>query len=215
MKASSLAIILALTSLVTAHNAEASAPVRVKALKTLDGQVMRCDHRADNGRVAYRITGQRGLIKAGNVEVTIEFETLKCVEQSGVLAFEKARLDGRLVNSLNGFIEFSNLELIAYTPDFNVVKAKGVQISGSQHSVTFVAPVDKFVGLYRRNANANGGRRVSMITFLRGWASLGDARTGKVIETTLTPFGAYNVFLSEEDNTLAFAGQLAGPLDPL
>ena len=73
----------------------------------------------------------------------------------------------------------------------------------------------KFVGLYRRNAQANGGRKVSMITFLRGWANLGDARTGKVIETTLMPFGAYNVFLSEEDNTLAFAGQTAGSLDPI
>lgn len=187
---------------------DAGANVPIRSVKTFDGQIMTCNTRADSGRVAYRVSSQQGLIKSGNLEVTIEFETLKCVESAGILGFEKASLDTRVVNRLNGFVEFSTLELVGYTPDFKVMKVQALNLNSNEHRVTFVAPVNAYVGLLPRNANSNGGRRVAMLILLRGQANLGDARTGRVQDRTLVSFGAYSVFLSEQESTLAFASQL-------
>lgn len=214
MNARSVANLLILSFVICGAQASNATQRPLRKVQTFDGQVMRCENRTDTGRVGYRIKSQHGLIKNGNLEVTINLETLKCNEREGILGFEKSALEGRFVNSQNGFIEFSSLELVGYTPDFKVVKALPVNLDESEQSLTLVAPVSGFVGLLPRNLNALGERRVAMIAFLRGNARMGDARTGKVLEQALVPFGAYDVFLSESENTLAFASQLSGSLDP-
>ena len=190
---------------ISSARAQQGASVPLQSLKTFDGQVMRCDNRADIGRMAYRIKSTTGLIKAGQLHVTLDFETLKCAERTGLLAFEKAGLAGRTVNPYGGFLEFSTLEMVGYTPDFKVVKSGSADLNETDHSVTLVAPVSGFVGLLPRNANGNGDRRVVMIAFLRGQASRGDARNGQVKDRSLIAFGAYNIVLSENEGTLTFA----------
>ncbi len=199
---SSLALVSSFLWMSGAHGQSA---IPLQSLKTFDGQVMRCDHRTDLGRLAYRIKSTAGLIKAGQLHVTIDFETLKCSERAGVLSFEKAALAGRVINPYGGFVEFSTLEMVGYTPDFKVVKSGSANLSETDHSVTLVAPVNGFVGLLPRNTNGNGDRRVVMIAFLRGQAAMGDAQTGQVKDRSLIAFGAYNVVLSENEGTLSFA----------
>jgi hypothetical protein len=179
--------------------------VALQSVKTFDGQAMTCQHRYDTGRMAYRVKSAAGVIRSGNLEVTVNFETLKCVEKAGIFGFENSGLAGRLVNPLNGFIEFQNLDLVGYTPDFKVVLQQKARLDIGDQSIQFVAPVGKFAGLLPRNANANGARKAVMQVFLRGVANLGDARTGVVQDHDTVAFGAYSLLLSEADGTLSFA----------
>lgn len=172
---------------------------------TADGQVMSCMVSQDVGRMAYRVKSVGGVIKAGNVEVSVQFETLKCGEKSGVYAFEASGLAGRSVNSLGGFVEFSNLELVAYTPDLKAMKTQAASLLIGGQSATFVIPVASFVGLLQRNVNGVGDRRVTLTALLRGQAMLGEAKSGKVQERTVVNFGTYNVVLSEAAGNLTFA----------
>lgn len=199
-----LVSVLAISAL---SNAVASNPtdVALQTVKTFDGQVMTCQHRYDAGRMAYRVKSAIGVIHAAQLEVTVNFETLKCVERGGIFGFEMAGLQGRLVNLMNGFIEFQSLEVVGYTPDFKVVEKRTAKLDISDQTVRFSAPVGKFAGLLPRNANANGARKVIMTVFLRGAANLGDARTGVVQSQETVAFGAYNLLLSESDGTLRFA----------
>jgi hypothetical protein len=201
---------LSLLSLFALPAVVAAAPknptdVALQAVKTFDGQAMTCQHRYDTGRMAYRVKSVSGLIRAAQLEVTVKFETLKCVERTGMFEFETAGLEGRLVNPLNGFIEFQTLELVGYTPDFKVVQKQSAKLDIGEQSVQFSAPVGAFAGLLPRNANANGARKAVMTVFLRGTANLGDARTGQVQDRDTVAFGAYNLLMSEAAGTLSFA----------
>ncbi|CAN5467694.1 hypothetical protein BH10BDE1_BH10BDE1_25490 [soil metagenome] len=197
-------VITSVTAL-AANSANSPTDVSLQSVKTFDGQAMSCQQRYDAGRMAYRVKSAAGVIRAGQLEVTVNFETLKCVERAGVLGFENAGLAGRLANPLGGFIEFQNIDLVGYTPDFKVVLKRPASLLIGDQTVQFVAPVGKFAGLLPRNANSNGGRKVVMIVFLGGVANLGVAKTGQVLDHDTVAFGAYNLLLSEAEGTLTFA----------
>ena len=177
----------------------------LREVKTGDGQVMRCENSADLGRVSYRVLSSSGLIKAGNVEVTIGFETLKCDQRQGVFGFLVQGLAGRNANAHGGFVEFSGLDLVGYTPDLAIVRSNAASLSNGSQQVTFVAPVSGFSGLLARNVNGNGDRRIVLTALLRGQASMGDANTGRVQTRAVVPFGTFGVVLSEANQTLRFA----------
>jgi hypothetical protein len=184
----------------------AEATVGLKALKTFDGQVIRCENRGDQGRIGYRIVGTQGVLKANNLEVTVDVETLKCVENSaGQLTFSPQSLSGRNVNLLGGFIEFKNLEFVIYTPDFQSVNVATVSLGQSSTSMLVTIPASKVPGLLSRNSQANGESRAVLMGFLRGQADLGDARTGEVMDRSLVPFGSYNFLLSDKIGNLTIA----------
>ncbi len=184
----------------------AEATVGLKALKTFDGQVIRCENRGDQGRIGYRIVGTQGVLKANNLEVTVDVETLKCVENSaGQLTFSPQSLSGRNVNLLGGFIEFKNLEFVIYTPDFQSVNVVTVSLGQSSTSMLVTIPASKVPGLLSRNSQANGESRAVLMGFLRGQADLGDARTGEVMDRSLVPFGSYNFLLSDKIGNLTIA----------
>ncbi|MDX9731807.1 MAG: hypothetical protein RBT63_08565, partial [Bdellovibrionales bacterium] len=114
-------------------------PLPLQTVLTFDGQVMNCQERADIGRVAYQMTSANGVIRSGNVEINLEFVTLKCDEHAGgIIGFRLAPFVGRIVNALGGFIEFSSLEMVGYTPDFKVVRSHAVSTTSSKHAITLV-----------------------------------------------------------------------------
>ena len=184
----------------------AEASLGVKALKTFDGQVMRCESRGDQGRIGYRIVGTQGVLKANNLEVTVDLETLKCVESStGQLSFSPQALNGRNVNLLGGFIEFKNLEFVVYTPDFQSVNVAAVNLGQSSTSMIVTIPASKVPGLLSRNAQASGESRAVLMGFLRGQADMGDARNGRILDRSVVPFGSYNFLLSDKIGNLTVA----------
>ncbi|HRK07144.1 MAG TPA: hypothetical protein PLZ57_05195 [Pseudobdellovibrionaceae bacterium] len=184
----------------------ADATVGLKALKTFDGQVMRCENRGDQGRIGYRIVGTQGVLKANNLEVSVDVETLKCVENSaGQMTFSPQPLSGRNVNLLGGFIEFKNLEFVVYTPDFQSVNVAPVSLGQSATSMLVTIPAAKVPGLLSRNSQANGESRAVLMGFLRGQADMGDARTGEILDRSVVPFGSYNFLLSDKIGNLTIA----------
>lgn len=194
--------VLAVSAFVTA-NAGAQA---IQNLKTFDGQSVNCERSLDDGRIGYRMLSTNGVIREGNVEIKIDLETMKCsADATGVFSFRPEGLGGRHVNANGGFLEFTNLEVVGYTPDLSVVKAQPVDLGVGAHSVTLVAPVKSFTGLYARNAYAAKDRRIVMMVVLRGQASLGNAATGKVLDRSSVPFGTYTTTLSEKEGSLTFA----------
>lgn len=191
--------------IVTALAASTGSAAPLNEVKTGDGQVMRCENSADLGRVSYRVLSASGLIKAGHVEVTIGFETLKCDRRQGVFGFVVQGLSGRNANAHGGFVEFSGLDLVGYTPDLAIVRSNAVSLTSGSQQVTFVAPVSGFSGLLSRNVNGNRDRRVVLTALLRGQASMGDIKTGRVQTRAVVPFGTFGVVLSEANQTLRFA----------
>lgn len=179
----------------------------LQMVRTFDGQSKSCVSAFDLGQVAYRRTCQSGVIEAGNVDITMDFETLKCAEKAGVFAFEKSALDGRHINRFQGFLEFTGLDMVAYTADLKVNQAKAVSLKDGDHSVTFSIPAASLVGLLPRNVKANDDYSVVVVIFLRGFIQLGDARTGTVKERNILGLGSYMVTLSKKDETLAFANE--------
>ena len=197
---------LALVFVSTAANAALTAPP-VQIVRTFDGQNMKCNEAADIGRIAYRKTGESGVIQGGKVDIKIDFETLKCVEQAGAISFQKSGLAGKVVNRLQGFTEVTALDLVAYTPDLKVREIQPVDASVGDHSVTFSVDVSQFPGLLARNIKANGEHTVVVATFLRGLINMGDARTGIVQQRDYVGFGSYMITLAEKSGTLKFANQ--------
>jgi hypothetical protein len=197
-------LIVMSTSMLSLGAAEAT--VGLKALKTFDGQVVRCESRGDQGRIGYRIAGTQGVLKANNLEVTVDVETLKCVENSaGQMTFSAQPLRGRNVNLLGGFIEFKNLEFVVYTPDFRSVNVAPVSLVQSATSMLVTIPSAKVPGLLSRNSQANGESRAVLMGFLRGQADMGDARTGEILDRSVVPFGSYNFLLSDKIGNLTIA----------
>lgn len=195
-----------------ANAALMAAPVQI--VRTFDGQNMKCNEPADIGRVAYRKTGESGLIQGGKVEIKIDFETLKCVDQAGAISFQKSGLAGRVVNRLQGFTEVTSLDIVAYTPDLKVREVQPVDSNVGDHSVMFSVDVSKFPGLLARNIRANGQHTVVVATFLRGLINMGDARTGRVQNRDYVGFGSYMITLAEKNGTLKFANPPRSFLTP-
>ena len=198
-------VFMAGTLLATSLLASTVSAAPLREVKTNDGQVMRCENSGDMGRMSYRILSSSGLIKAGNVEITVGFETLKCDQRQGVFGFTVQGLSGRNSNAHGGFVEFSGLDLVGYTPDLAIVRSNAASLTDGSQTVTFVAPVTGFSGLLSRNVSGNGDRRIVLTALLRGQASMGDAKTGRVQTRAVVPFGTFGIVLSELNQTLRFA----------
>ena len=130
----------------------------LQEIKTFDGQVMRCESREDLGRMGYQVSSILGEIRPPNLEVRMNIVTLKCADREGIYRFEPASLGARVPNSRDGFVEFSSLELVAYTPDLKVLRSLPIDLRSSSHSLIVQAPASGFAGLLPRNANGNGSR---------------------------------------------------------
>jgi hypothetical protein len=172
---------------------------------TFDGHVTECRHPYDVGKMVYRVTSANGIVRASQLEVTVNLETLKCVAGGGRILFEKSGLAGRIENLLNGYVELKALEITGYTPDFKFVQKHPMRLDVAHQSVQFVAPLEKIAGLPPRSSKAKGARTVIMTVFLDALAEFGDVRTAKGTEVDSIAFGAYNLLLSESKGTLTFA----------
>lgn len=182
----------------------------LQEIKTFDGQVMRCESRADLGRMGYQVTSVLGGIRPPNLEVKLNIVTLKCADRAGIFRFEPAALGARVPNSRDGFVEFSSLELVAYTPDLKVLRSLPMDLRSSSHSLVVQAPASGFAGLLPRNANGNGERQVVIMTMVRGQALMGQTSTGKVMHRAQAALGTYGLKLSESAGTLRIGGRRFG-----
>lgn len=171
-------------------------------IQSFEGQVMRCSTRADLGRMAYQVKSMRASLRPPNLEIEADIQTLKCRERGGILRFEPSGLGGRSANRNGGFIEFTALELVGYTPDLKVFRSHALDMKVSQHRVKFSAPAGSFAGLLPRNMTSNGERQVVFMTMLRGQANLGELATGQVIERSQESLGAYGFRMTESSGQL-------------
>lgn len=182
----------------------------LQEIKTFDSQVMRCESREDLGRMGYQVTSVLGGIRPPNLEVKLNIVTLKCADRAGIYRFEPAALGARVPNSRDGFVEFSSLELVAYTPDLKVLRSLPIDLRSSVHTLTLQAPASGFAGLLPRNANGNGERQVVLMAMVRGQALMGQASTGKVMHRAQAALGTYGLKLSESAGTLRIGGRRLG-----
>jgi hypothetical protein len=197
--------VTALSSAVSIANSSA-----LQEIKTFDGQVMRCESREDLGRMGYQVSSILGEIRPPNLEVKLNILTLKCADRAGIYRFEPASLGARVPNSRDGFVEFSSLELVAYTPDLKVLRSLPIDLRSSSHSFVVQAPASGFAGLLPRNANGNGERQVVFMAMVRGQALMGQASTGKVMHRAQAALGTYGLKLSESAGTLRIGGRRLG-----
>lgn len=174
----------------------------VQALRTSDGQAFLCAEAADRGRLGYRIVTSEGVVRGTAVEVSMQIETLRCDPSTGVLGFQPRPLAGRNGNALGGFVGFSSLEFVAYTPNLKVVRSASIASSESQHRLTFSIPLAEVPGVLPRNVRANGEAQVIFTTLLRGAAQLGDTATGRVLHQRQTDIGTFEVVLSRSNRNL-------------
>ncbi len=184
-----------------AHGATAASGYG-REIKTFDGQVMRCESREDLGRMGYQVTSIVGGIRPPNLEVQLSIVTLKCADRAGIFRFEPAALGASVPNARDGFVEFTSLELVAYTPDLKVVRSLPIDLRSSKHQMTIQAPASGFAGLLPRNANGNGERQVVIMALLRGQALMGQVSSGKVMHRAQAALGTYGLKLSESAGTL-------------
>lgn len=194
----------------SAHAAVGVSQASNREIKTFDGQVMRCESRNDQGRMGFQVTSIQGEIRPPNLEVQLNLVTMKCVDRAGIFRFEPSALGARVPNSRDGFVEFSNLELVAYSPDLKVVRSLPVDLRSSNHRLILVAPASGFAGLLPRNANGNGERQVILMAMLRGQALMGQASTGKVMHRAQAALGTFGLKLSESAGTLRIGGRRLG-----
>lgn len=196
-----LAILMGLVSATTFASSGSSAS-GVQSLRTFDGQTLSCMEGGDIGRVGYRVTSTMGNLRRDGVDVTVALETMRCVNVRGVLSFEKSPLKGRLVNPMGGFVEFSTLEFVSYTPNLKVIRNKALSLSNADHMVTFSIPLSEIPGILPRNVRANGEMKVVLSGFLRGEATLGDAVTGRAQRRLNLDFGPHAMILAPSLGTL-------------
>lgn len=171
-------------------------------LRSFDGQVVQCEAAMDMGRLGYRVSNEKSVIRSGVLEVSLRLETLKCVGRGGRYAFEPAILSGKLVNQRSGFIEFQSLEFMVYTPDLKVIRSVALDQKQSVYNLTFSAPAQDLVGFLPRNVFGNSDRRAVFMGLLRGQAQLGDAITGVVQHRMFVSFGANPIVLSQAAGTV-------------
>lgn len=171
-------------------------------IRSFEGQIMRCATRADLGRMAYTVKAIKASVRPPNLEIEADVQTLKCRERAGVMRFEPSALGGRVANRNGGFIEFTGIELVGYTPDLRVFRSQPLDLKSSGHRVKFLAPAGGFAGLLPRNLETNGDRQVVFMTMLRGQANLGELATGQVFERSQESLGTFGFRMTES------AGQL-------
>lgn len=191
-----------LVNLAAASGSASGLSAEAGVIRSFEGQIMRCSTRADVGRMAYAVKAIKASVRPPNLEIDADIQTLKCRERAGVMRFEPSGLGGRVANRSGGFIEFTGLELVGYTPDLRVFRSHSLDMKSSRHRVKFLAPAGGFAGLLPRNQEANGDRQIVFMTMLRGQANLGEMATGQVFERSQESLGTFGFRMTES------AGQL-------
>jgi hypothetical protein len=189
-------------SVEAAENTDSLAGSESSVIQSFEGQVMRCSSRADVGRMAYQVKSMRASLRPPNLEIEADIQTLKCRERGGVLRFEQSGLGGRSASRNGGFIEFTGLELVGFTPDLKVFRSQALDMKASQHRLKLSAPAGSFVGLLPRNTTISGDRQVVFMTMLRGQANLGELASGQIVERSQETLGTYGFRMTESSGHL-------------